>query len=232
MLILNRLQSKKTPKYVKLVTKFVGFFSAIDSTAISTAISSNNYSSMNGEYVTTLISTLNEIQPQLLAGLLSGILVSSIDNTIRNFAEIKYVTVGYMCLINNPTFFEFSDSKVLFSSVLANIIKLVEDSTSKVSKQTDESINNNVSDGFGSQNLMPNASSIDDEQDLYQSSFSKLSTLDGLIIDPCPLIKDLRVFMGSVIKAQVSTGNSNFTESVSLLQPTEKSFVDLYFRSA
>ncbi|OMJ30372.1 Exportin-2 [Smittium culicis] len=231
MLILNRLQSKKTPKYVKLVTKFIGFFSAIDSTAISTAISSNNFSSMTGEYVTTLISILNEIQPQLLAGLLSGILVSSIDNTIRNFAEIKYVTVGYMCLINNPTFFEFSDSKVIFSSVLANIIKLVEDSSSKVSKQTDESANNNVADGFGSQNPIPNASSLDEEQDLYQSSFSKLSTLDGLTIDPCPLIKDLRVFMGSVIKAQVSARNSNFSESVSLLQPAEKSFVDLYFRS-
>ncbi|OLY82980.1 Exportin-2 [Smittium mucronatum] len=232
MLILNRLQVKKTPKYVRLVTKFVGFFSSIDSRSVLSAISNNNISNLAGEYVSALVGVLNEIQPQLLSSLLSGVLVSSIDGSIRNPVDIKYVAVGYTCIISNPNFYEFPEFKVLFTSILTQVIKLIEESTTKVSKISEDSTETTGVDPFSSSSQQGlDGPDINEAQEIFQSSFSKLSTLEGQVIDPCSSVSDPRVFIGSVVKFQVSHGNANFNDGISLLAQNEKGFVDMYFRS-
>ncbi|PVU91567.1 hypothetical protein BB561_004340 [Smittium simulii] len=212
MLILNRLQTKKTPKFVKAFTQFIGFFCSIDVNL------SQAYENQEGGYSNQLVTVMEQIQPQLLSNLLSNVLLDSFP-TISSVNETKYTSVGYFRLVNSLEYIRVTNYEILTPKVMSSVIKLIEDTGSKL-----KTLKSEEDDADSEKNL----DDIDINDITYQSSYSKLATLDNLKIDPCAKISDPRIYIGSEIKNKLKNNDTVIQTILLKLSPQEKAYIESY----
>ncbi|PVV00396.1 hypothetical protein BB560_005227 [Smittium megazygosporum] len=214
ILVLNRLQSKKTPKFVRLFTQFVGFFCSIDVNLPKTPNSTEN------RYIYKFLKTFEEIQPQLFLSLLTNVLVQAIP-VVSGPNEIKYTTIGFTSLICSKEFSNLKAPESIASSVISQIIKLLEDHSLKLkNKEYSES-------GLESENKLIE---LDFDEAVYQSSFSKLSTLENIKLDPCARITEPRQFVGYELSSKINSGNTFIQNAISQISESDKNFIQAYLQ--
>ncbi|PVV00239.1 hypothetical protein BB559_000006 [Furculomyces boomerangus] len=210
MLMLNRLQSKKTPKFVRNFVQFIGFFCAQDAmNQLASNPDEESHSNLLG-------LALENIQPQLFKNILCGVLLDAIS-TNSGLLDIKSVAVGYFCLINSSFFLSVEGSSDLYPTVLSRLVTFIEDSSSKVSSEKDQE---------HSQDL----DSLEISETVYQSSYSKLATISSFVLDPCPEIKDPRSFIGQLIKVKIGRGDTFASNAIQKLNDSDKQRIEQYIQ--
>ncbi|KAI9569377.1 armadillo-type protein [Boletus coccyginus] len=171
MMLLKRMQTSKTDKYVYHFTYFLLLTMAID------------VARMGPDYV---ISTVEEIQPQLWSQILTGFVIPQVQKMPHK--DRKVVAVGLTRMLTESQVMLSEPASRSWPAVLTALVKLFSEPRYLASKE---------GDSVGGTGL----TEIDYEEQTagYQAAYSRLAASESGPVDPVGYVGDVRAFLGRAL---------------------------------
>ncbi|KAJ1758050.1 importin-alpha export receptor [Coemansia sp. RSA 1591] len=171
VLCLSRLQTSRTPKFVRNFVHYVGAILCLSSG------------------VSMLLDTMDSIQPDLFVSLLQNILLDALP-TVVGRVERKTTVVGFGLLVASPRFQNSPSYAALTTPVLLQVTSILMDAAVKDSKAQADQAQADDED----------LDSLEIDDSGYQASFARLATLGDAKIDPCPQFTDAAAGLAQALK--------------------------------
>jgi len=181
MILLTRIQTSKTDKYVYHFTHFLLFVMAID------------VPGMGPDYI---ISTVEEIQPQLWSQILTGFVVPQIAKMPHK--DRKVVAVGLTRMLTESRVMLSEPASRSWPAAFTALVRLFSEPQYLGSQEGGESAAGTTT----------GLTEIDYEEQTagYQAAYSRLAASEGGPIDAVGYVGDVRAFLGKALGGGGSAG--------------------------
>ncbi|KAG6331701.1 hypothetical protein ID866_7388 [Astraeus odoratus] len=191
MTLLTRMQTSKTDKYVYHFSQFLLFTMAI------------NVEGLGPNYV---ISTVEEIQPQLWSQILSNFIVPQVPKIPHK--DRKVAAVGLIRMLTESQLMLAEPAARSWPPAFSALVKLFNEPQYLSKSSTDDTATTGLTE-------------IDYEEQTagYQAAYSRLAAAETAPVDPVAYVKDPKAFLGQALsRTRVGT-------LVAACDPTAQSFV-------
>ncbi|KAJ1659706.1 importin-alpha export receptor [Dispira simplex] len=197
-LILNRLQTRSTPKFIHGFIYFVAFFCCLEKPESTPQM---------------LVQVMDSIQPDILGPILQSIILPNLKG-LNSTHERKVTVVGYLRLLTmaTPTF-QNMPYAALVSELLINLGEKLH-----IQVATGE-VEGAAQDDLNSLDLM--------DQSAFQTNYSRLATISKERLDPAPYVKDYRAFLKTKLLELGQTRPAVMNDVMSRLSPEAKAYLTL-----